>query len=572
MANPLVGRTMRRESYRQVGKSAIEIIEEAVHLLRRSPARILAIYYVGTLPFILGLLYFWTDMSRNAFAYGHCAEAALGVSLLFLWMKCWQAAFAGELRAHLCGAPRPRWILLRLVRLAVIQATVQPSSVFALPIAALVMLPFGPTYAFYHNVTSIGTGDSGDARRVLAGSWRRATLWTGQNHILILILLAFWLFVFMNVAVTILLVPALVRILFGVETVFTRSGLHMLNTMLLATAWGVTYLCVNPLVKAVYVLRCFYGESLATGADLKAELRAVSPVAKTAAFASFVVVSLSVWMLQGAAAFSPSSASTILDRTGASWTVSPGELDRAINDVMQQREYAWRMPREKRPRDMTDRSWLGGFMDAVGRTLRRWFGGCARWLWKVAERIAEWLGRRLRAPAVGGSGGGWVVPVRALTVVLVVVTGTAALLVLIKMLRLRGWRRLDVVAEAVSPTPDLSDESLAADELPADTWLTIARELLDKGELRLALRAFYLASLAYLAHHEMIIIAKFKSNREYERELHRRARVAPDLTTAFGENVTIFDRVWYGMHNVTHDILTVFTANFERIKACVERE
>ncbi len=564
---------MTRKSYRQPGRSAIDIIEEAVHLLRRSPPRILATYYLGTLPFILGLLYFWTDMSRNAFAYRHCAEAALGVSLLFLWMKCWQAVFAHQLKVYLCGEPGARWTLRRILRLAAIQATLQPSSLFALPVAAVLMLPFGWTYAFYHNVTSIGSGETGDARKVFASAWQQTTLWARQNHILISIVVGFWLFVFMNVAVTILLVPTLVRTLLGVETVFTRSGLHMFNTMLLATAWGVTYLCVNPLVKAVYVLRCFYGESLTTGADLKAELRGVSAAAaRTAAVATIVLLSLSVLTFQRVGGFSPSSESAIMDQRSATWTVSPVELDRAINEVMQQRQYAWRMPREKPPLHQSHQSWLGGFIDAVGRTIGRWWGRLRRWVSKVAERIADWLARRARQPTVSSSAKGWVVPVRALTVVLVAATGIAALLVLVRMLRLRGRRRLETVAEAVSPTPDLRDENIAADELPADTWLTVARGLLEKGELRLALRAFYLASLAHLAQNDMIIIAKFKSNRDYERELHRRARALPDLMAAFGENVTIFDRVWYGMHKVTHDILAVFTTNFERIKACVERE
>src|SRR4029079_1349495 len=45
------------------------------------------------------------------------------------------------------------------------------------------------------------------------------------------------------------------------------------NTTFFAVIVGVTYLCLDPLLKAIYVLRCFYGESLSTGEDLKVELR-----------------------------------------------------------------------------------------------------------------------------------------------------------------------------------------------------------------------------------------------------------------------------------------------------------
>ena len=72
--------------------------------------------------------------------------------------------------------------------------------------------------------------------------------------------------------------------------------------------------------------------------------------------------------------------------------------------------------------------------------------------------------------------------------------------------------------------PDLNEESVTADQLPEDGWLQLARELMERGELRLALRASYLAGLAHLGHRELIHLARHKSNRDYDRELHRRAR------------------------------------------------
>src|SRR3954465_13184164 len=93
---------------RQSTKSALELIEEAIHLLRASPISTLSTYYVGALPFVLGLLYYWTDMSRSAFASSHLAEAALGLSALFLWMKFWQGMFCTSLRSRLLGSESTR--------------------------------------------------------------------------------------------------------------------------------------------------------------------------------------------------------------------------------------------------------------------------------------------------------------------------------------------------------------------------------------------------------------------------------------------------------------------------------
>ncbi|MBN2307800.1 MAG: hypothetical protein JXR94_02445, partial [Candidatus Hydrogenedentes bacterium] len=99
------------------GPGALALMEEAVHLLRRAPARTLAMYYVGASPFVLGILYFWADMGQGAFARTRCAGASLGVALLFLWMKAWQAAFARELWAQRSETPPPRWTLRRAGRL-----------------------------------------------------------------------------------------------------------------------------------------------------------------------------------------------------------------------------------------------------------------------------------------------------------------------------------------------------------------------------------------------------------------------------------------------------------------------
>ena len=89
--------------------AALDVAEEAVHLLRTAPAHVIAAYYVGSIPFILGLLYLWADMSRSAFAGRHCAPAALGLALLFVWMKIWQTIFAVGLKGSLTREPAPPW-------------------------------------------------------------------------------------------------------------------------------------------------------------------------------------------------------------------------------------------------------------------------------------------------------------------------------------------------------------------------------------------------------------------------------------------------------------------------------
>jgi hypothetical protein len=115
--------------------------------------------------------------------------------------------------------------------------------------------------------------------------------------------------------------------------------------------------------------------------------------------------------------------------------------------------------------------------------------------------------------------------------------------------------------------PDLTNDQTKADELPTNRWLILAKELMEKGDLRLALRAFYLATLAHLSDHGLLTIEGFKSNREYENELRRRAHEHQNLVSLFSANVKLFDRSWYGLYDVTQEILKSFINNQERIMA-----
>ena len=76
----------------KTGKPALELIEEAVHLLRTAPAGVLAIYFLGSLPFLLCFFYFCADMSKSALAAQHCVLEAAGLALAFVWMKTWQSS------------------------------------------------------------------------------------------------------------------------------------------------------------------------------------------------------------------------------------------------------------------------------------------------------------------------------------------------------------------------------------------------------------------------------------------------------------------------------------------------
>jgi hypothetical protein len=313
----------RRRETPDEAAAALDLIADAFNLLRAAPPSVLGAYGVGACPFLLAALYFWSDMSRNAFAHQRCFAASLGLAALFVWMKCWQAVFAAGVRAAAAGVPAAPWSLRRALRVAVVQTVLQPLGLLAIPAAMLLVAPFHVVHAFYQNVTALDDGTRADPRDLARRAMRQALLWPRQNCVILWLLspwvlgtgllAAFgaarlavslapelhelhgflWFFaaqaiIFVvvlpccpfgcvvagNVAATLVLLPGLLKSVLGLETVFTLSGWHALfNTTFLATVFALSYLCLDPILKAVHVLRCFHGESRTTGEDLLVELR-----------------------------------------------------------------------------------------------------------------------------------------------------------------------------------------------------------------------------------------------------------------------------------------------------------
>ncbi len=111
---------------------------------------------------------------------------------------------------------------------------------------------------------------------------------------------------------------------------------------------------------------------------------------------------------------------------------------------------------------------------------------------------------------------------------------------------------------------DLTDESLLASELPEDDWLRLARELLERGEPRLAMRAFYLSTLALLAGRGLVRIARHKTNGDYLAEVRRRA-AGDTLAATFARVVLGFERTWYGRDEASEATVGALLADRQRI-------
>lgn len=534
---------------REQERPTLDLMEEAVELLRSTPLDVFGWYLLGTLPFLFGLLYFWTDMSWSALASQHRAEASLGMALLFIWMKCSQAVFARKLRAGLARVRDDRLTASRLASIALYQAMVQPSKFFVLPLAALATIPFAWVWAFYENATVLGRDET--LRKFIAKAWGQARFWPRQNHCALSIYLLLLGVVFLNVAIIVALVPQVLKMLLGIETLFTRSTGSIFNTTFFAVICVLTYLVCNPFLKAIYTLRCFQGESLRSGEDLAAELHAL-PRFRPAISALLLAAFLSVSPICAAPGAPPAA-------------LYAAELNQSIDETVKRPEFSWKLPRQT---EIAEAKAKWPFVDAISRFLK----ATGRVIKRIFKAIGEWMDRQFasRNPSPQGDGSrGWHTSSRFWMTALLVFLAVAALALLVQAIRQSRRRRTAVgLGPVATPRPDLSDESVTADLLPEDEWLALARDHLARGELRLALRAFFLAGLAHLARREILVLARHKSNRDYQAELRRKARDRPPLLEAFGQNIAVVERVWYGRHEIDREGIARFENNLEQIRAC----
>jgi hypothetical protein len=587
------------------------MLEEAVHLLRARPLDLTA-YYIGTLPFILGFIYFFTEMSTGAFAWKHLPHLTLMMVLLFAWMKAWQALFAGALLRRLEGSFEA-FRFTHFLRALFLQTAIQPWGIIAVPVALIALLPFPRVLSFFQNITVFGDGREPDTSSVVKRSWHQASLWPMQSSVMIwlaspilattvlgalavtvlvvtgslslpsghdrgapdvgLLLVSIVLalaaiplcplgiVVALNIGVLLYEIPWLLKTFFGLDTSFAMMGSRLfINSTYIAIVCGLTYLCLDPLFKAAYVLRCFYGDSLTTGKDLLAGLNEIGRRRNLKAIVVGALL-LTVLTCNGLSAEMPAAGH---DR--AVRVVRPEELNSAIERVLESPSYAWRMPREKPPVSARE----DGIVSAIGRYIADAVRSVGRyvndWLQDLIEWVRDLLQRLDRTSDTPSSQKNeW--PKWSMIVV------GGLLLILLALAGFFYWKtrvkgnsdRATPVAAPSTAVPDIRDEEIDVTALPEEGWLAMARDWIEKGDLRLALRAFYLATLATLASSGVIIVERYKSDREYETELRRRSHAFPDLIPPFSETRRLFEGSWYGNHEVTMDVLEQASKNQEAL-------
>ncbi len=539
-------------SERQRGPEVFTLLAECFYLLRAAPLAVLSLYLIGTVPFVLGLMYFFGDMLQNAYALRVASPYALGLALLFLWMCAWQGRFAEKLLEIRTGRPPPRRRFKEWVRWLRLQIGWQCTAVWVLPIAAVLTIPFVSMLGFYQSLRVLPELDRPDAPTLTQRAWHQGSLWLKNQHLCLAAFLLFAFVIWINWLTFLTFGPFLLKWFFGIDSVFTRSaGMTQASVTTFLVALALTYLTVDPLLKAFYVLRCFYGEARKTGEDVLVSLNALRSSTKVVT----LLVLLACLLPASLGAREPTDPA----RPSMDAGPSPEAIDTAIETTLREPRFAWRLPRPDEEQE-EPAGWVTDFFN---------------WIEGIQEAFGDWLEnlfnsdeRRESVRDSGPSGSNTLVNNLLLFLLILFLVVTVLLIVrsLVKARRPDADDE-DLGGASASRMTDIEIESASADERSRNEWLVLADDFAARGDFRRAVRAVFLGHLSILAEARLIRLAIHKTNHDYRRELASRPGIDPGIRPSFQANSLDYERVWYGFETADRDLFLKLRGEVERVDA-----
>jgi hypothetical protein len=499
----------------------MELLEEAVDLLRRAPASAWAWYLAGAAPFFGGALIFWSQMT-GVTAAPDPLPWALALALLFGWRQYSRAYFGGELYRLLAGGSAARHSFTAL-------AAAWSAGLLRIP---LLIVPFATLIALFRNVSVLATR-SGSVGAAFSRSGALAARGRSQAPALLTVAGASFV-LWVNVFTGMVALPFLMQLFTGQSTVLTRSARALFNGPMMLSSLMLTWCLVDAVLTAFYALRVFYGESEETGADLLVSWRR--------ALAKVAAVLLLVCLIPAVRA------------------ESKPDLNHALDQVLREPAYQWRQPLPPEKQNAFVR-WTDHLFESIGDSMR--------WLQRKWAEFVDWLRNQTPPAPKKGNAPPPALGLRALSWIAIAILAGAlvALLLRAKVSRSRAGEAVPVPAGPVAI--DLEDPSVLASQLPEAEWIALARDYMARGDYRMALRAYFLGNLAFLASKEMVAIGRSKTNLDYLRELRRRSRAIRGLDGLFGAGIQAFESAWYGLHEVGGSDVAQFAENFERMRSLI---
>lgn len=530
--------------------SALRLAEDALALTRSVNAFAWAIYAAGMVPFFGLLLLDVTDIARSPIALERLLMMSFALALCFVWMHACQAMYSAALLAEATDtefvSDRRRW-----VSTVCIQAALQPAKLIAWPFALALLVPHGAVTMFFQHALLAGAKGHAKVRDVMSEAADQAGAKKGESYCFLGIVLLLRILLWTNLLVLLVTLPALWHMFTGIDTAITRRPTLLLNPTSWVALLSLCYLALDPTVKAACVLRALARESRRSGLDLRIRLARLRSVG--------VVGVMAIMLCMG----SRVALGNELSNRGQA--ISPNQMKAAINSVFHDPSLSWDLPvaRKRGPPKNVLYSFVESAYDKVTDAWR----SAAKWMGSLEERLRRWLaGAPQATPNKDTVPEPW--GIATAVEALAIMIGTAMALML--------WRsrsRRPVRAEAMAENagaPIMESAELDSGTRPQEEWLALAEEYAISGNLRMALRGSYLASLAALSDAGLISTGKGKSNLDYLREMQRRSKRGPtEVASLMRTNVNIFERVWYGEHDIDQQTYAAFRHNAAEMRRCL---
>ncbi len=526
--------------------SALDLLDEAIRMLRAIPVSAWSIYCTGAVPFWAGVLVYWTLLVHGGMASQLGSAVAVALVGLYVWKRVWHMRFGSHLQAFTRSQSPPRWGVRDWIAAAGIQTRWACTSLALAPLSLATIFP-SFFHWFGHESLAVGALRPAEEqatlpRRVL----RMATEWPGQVHIAAVVLSGIAGVLWINFAVVLAVAPWMIEWWTGWRPAFASDSLWMLHPTFAAVVTVLTLVALDPLVKAFTALRVHRLESRSTGEDLRIEWQRVRRRLPT--LVTTLVLGWAAVSIVRAAPMPPTPA-------------QPAEaqfherLDAAIRRVYEQPHIAWRLqpPVTDHPKPSWLRTQLRKFSDWLDEQLTRW------WRWLNRALVPE-----SSRPSSTYSVSDWA---RRVAIVLIPVFGLVGIGWLLQFRRARRRPRASAASgptlTAAAAAPDL-DRTLAT-EHSADTWWALAQQLATAHDYRRAVRAAFLGLLAEAAARHWVDVVPSRTNRDYIAQLQRRLRDAV-IVQHFHSAVRLFESSWYGAHPATPEALAYLRELGDRLR------
>ena len=519
-------------------------------------------YYTGAAPLVLCFIPIWVVDGQIQMSDGTLLLQALLLAGAYLLRAAMVASYVQRVRERAFGVPpsKPAGLAAQAAAMGRLLAWK-----ITLCAAALATLPTVAAASWFYGAGQFATleaQEDASERHSFGGCLALSSQWFGGGLLLFQMLFPLWIAVWLNGFILALLLPALLRSIFGVKTLLsTLMGVYSLiqSSAFWLSLFAGAWLALDPIVKCTFIAVYQHLRSRREGDDLrgtlaslpreqekKAELIAAGRPGSRAVLASLVLLSM---IFLGASQTASASTARMSLNPGSAETVAGSanqdrveKLRHALDEESRRAIYRWHDAEHTSPP-----TWFDKLLSKIGHAIDRAWNAFMDWLRKFWPRGLN----------SEDKGQGWRLKDIGLWLALVLVLTLGVVVSLFWLRRRREAASLSVPI-TTAPLPDLSNAAVAT-ERSENEWFALAERLEGEGQLRLALRAAYLALLAGLAQREWLTIRRDRTNREYLDEFTRRWRRRPqaavdvrlEIPEKLRASLRLFDRVWYGSYGLT---------------------